>query len=580
MNKGELIIKHIFQKFNLKRFFLIFFVSLFLVLPQIINQNIILGNDAIFHFNRFYDSYMQFKTGNFSYFQTNYGFQQSGRIVNALYGPLIAYILGGILFLVHSWLKFQIIVSYLTFFVSGYTMNLLSRKVGLSNRWSNINSLLFMGSMWVGRWALEQNFMSLGIMLMPLVVLMGINLLNNDLKTVKIVQLAMVVSLIIQIHVLSAVISVLVLMIFFVVAVLKNRNKWDLFLRCVGAGVLSLVLTFNVWGPMLEIYSSNNLYTPFKTVLSESAINISTGDADFRHIGLVISVLFVLQIAYYCLYHSDMSFINRIVTGIGIFMLVISSNVFPWELVDRKLPFLKSLLQFPIRFEGMAFILLILGLSLTLSSVKNEDVQKIALSFFMMAAIFGLIQTNRSMQLKSEIWNSKNPVSDTTNMQFQTKDPKAIRNAFRGRNLKKGLEILQKPNTDYVSAPNTNKKTEHPYYQYDKDFLSTDRKVNKTVKSDQLLVTWIAHEDNSTTKLPITVYKNSVLKLNGHSIKPKQITFDPLNVPSIKTEKKGKNTLSLRYSSRFMNKYFLWGVYAIWGVLLLQALKNFLKRIR
>ncbi|EQE00311.1 putative cell division domain protein, partial [Clostridioides difficile CD9] len=41
---------------------------------------------------------MQFKTGNFSYFQTNYGFQQSGRIVNALYGPLIAYILGGILF--------------------------------------------------------------------------------------------------------------------------------------------------------------------------------------------------------------------------------------------------------------------------------------------------------------------------------------------------------------------------------------------------------------------------------------------------------------------------------------------------
>ena len=64
-------------------------------------------------------------------------------------------------------------------------------------------------------------------------------------------------------------------------------------------------------------------------------------------------------------------------------------------------------------------------------------------------------------------------------MQFQTKDPKAIRNAFRGRNLKR-IGNSSKPNTDYVSAPNTNKKTEHPY-QYDKDFLSTDRKVNKTV---------------------------------------------------------------------------------------------------
>ena len=49
----------------------------------------ILGSDSIFHYNRFYEAAMQLKNGNFSYFLSLYGFQQSGRIVNALYDPFL-----------------------------------------------------------------------------------------------------------------------------------------------------------------------------------------------------------------------------------------------------------------------------------------------------------------------------------------------------------------------------------------------------------------------------------------------------------------------------------------------------------
>lgn len=47
-------------------------------------------DDTAFHFHRFYDTNQQIKNHNFSYFQMNYGMGESGRIVNALYGPFFA----------------------------------------------------------------------------------------------------------------------------------------------------------------------------------------------------------------------------------------------------------------------------------------------------------------------------------------------------------------------------------------------------------------------------------------------------------------------------------------------------------
>lgn len=41
---------------------------LFLLWPQLIKQQLIVGVDAIFHFNRFYDTMMQIKTNNYNYF--------------------------------------------------------------------------------------------------------------------------------------------------------------------------------------------------------------------------------------------------------------------------------------------------------------------------------------------------------------------------------------------------------------------------------------------------------------------------------------------------------------------------------
>ena len=61
--------------------------AVLLVTPQLFTRKVILGSDSIFHYNRFYEAAMQLKMVTFLTFLSLYGFQQSGRIVNALYGP-------------------------------------------------------------------------------------------------------------------------------------------------------------------------------------------------------------------------------------------------------------------------------------------------------------------------------------------------------------------------------------------------------------------------------------------------------------------------------------------------------------
>lgn len=87
-----------------------YFSSFFLMVSaQLYKHGIILGNDMMFHFNRFYEAYMQIKTGDFNYFQSIFSFDQSGRIVNALYGPDFSYLQGLLMFFL---LKIGFVINY------------------------------------------------------------------------------------------------------------------------------------------------------------------------------------------------------------------------------------------------------------------------------------------------------------------------------------------------------------------------------------------------------------------------------------------------------------------------------------
>ena len=107
----------------------IIIMSCLIILPQIIPHGVTLGTDSIFHFNRFYETAQQIRHWNFSYFQSNYSFQQSGRIINATYCLLFAYFNGIILLLARSWYRYQIITNLLIYFIGGTGMYKLCIKL-------------------------------------------------------------------------------------------------------------------------------------------------------------------------------------------------------------------------------------------------------------------------------------------------------------------------------------------------------------------------------------------------------------------------------------------------------------------
>ena len=94
----------------------------YLAYRQMRTGNVIIGSDTIFHFNRFYETEEQIRNGNLSWFMTLYGFNQSGRVINALYGPVFAYLNGLLLLAVGTWYRYQIITSFLVFVTGGVGM--------------------------------------------------------------------------------------------------------------------------------------------------------------------------------------------------------------------------------------------------------------------------------------------------------------------------------------------------------------------------------------------------------------------------------------------------------------------------
>lgn len=63
--------------------------------------------------------------------------------------------------------------------------------------------------------------------------------------------------------------------------------------------------------------------------------------------------------------------------------------------------------------------------------------------------------------------------------------------------------------------------------------------------------------------VPVTVYKNSQVSLNGTRLSNDTIKLTKIGTPVI-SSRKGKNELRLAYKSSLISKYSLWLVAVVW----------------
>lgn len=376
-SSNELILKAE-QLFKWLAPYLVIALAIYLLsIIQLHNHRTIIDIDTMFHYNRFYDVSQQIKTGNYSYFQTNYGFNQSGRVVNALYGPMIAYLNGFLILVAGTWFNYQIISYWVLGLIGGIGMYQLARKAKANKVASALVSVLFLNIGAYQAWIDHTNMIAWGAVLVPYAFIEGLNMVQDHDRPIRWIRLMLIMSLIAQTHVISTILTALGLIPFAVYGFVKANNKRQMIGRLLLAVIGTTLLSSNVWGALLMIFTKNHIAPTLAHSLAGNAV--SSGNNTIRdEISRMLVLVFLIQVLYptiakYNFKDKKFNKINLLVSLEGFIIFAISTVYFPWKEVSSYLPILRTYLQFPHRFLILAYPLLLVGLAMTMTQLTSKE---------------------------------------------------------------------------------------------------------------------------------------------------------------------------------------------------------------
>lgn len=519
--------------------FIIVFAIL-LVTPQLFTRKVILGSDSIFHYNRFYEAAMQLKNGNFSYFLSLYGFQQSGRIVNALYGPFFAYLQGGLILISGTWFRYQIVSRVLLHILAESSMYALLKQCKVKTSIALSLGLLYATTFSIQYWTMRQGFSSWGAALLPYCFIPAIHYVFY--QRVDQVRLALSMALIFQVHVLSALMLVMMYLPFYIYTFVKvtASKKKETIVKILIAIILFLLLTVNVWGVLLYLRGANHLLDPF--INREIGKNGIDGTARYwLYTPISLMVLLILQFIYAIANWKKLARWKRILHFIYFVFFFLSTGLFPWQYLVENGNTFAELIQFPFRFFVPATILLLAITGLTVTRFVNWR-KSIAVLLFAFAGV-GLIQNimDTTDRVKSAAQDGE--LISIVKHTYVEGDYQTISLTMNDSDLSQFLNLVVKPTPDYVPIYGTigKQNTYDLYYEN----IVTNQRTEKLIEDNYLVLTWQADEGEELN-LPIVVYKDSILTLNGKELDKDDYNLSTIGTPTVSSQE-GKNKLELRY---------------------------------
>lgn len=514
--------------------------AILLVTPQLFTRKVILGSDSIFHYNRFYEAAMQLKNGNFSYFLSLYGFQQSGRIVNALYGPFFAYLQGGLILISGTWFRYQIVSRVLLHILAESSMYALLKQCKVKTSIALSLGLLYATTFSIQYWTMRQGFSSWGAALLPYCFIPAIHYVFY--QRVDQVRLALSMALIFQIHVLSALMLAMMYLPFYLYTFVKatTSKKKETILKVLIAVILFLLLTVNVWGVILYLRGANHLLDPF--INREIGKNGIDGTARYwLYTPISLMVLLILQFIYAIVNWKKLARWKRILHFIYFVFFFLSTGLFPWQYLVENGNTFAELIQFPFRFFVPATILLLAITGLTVTRFVNWR-KSIAVLLFAFAGV-GLIQNimDTTDRVKSAAQDGE--LISIVKHTYVEGDYQTISLTMNDSDLSQFLNLVVKPTPDYVPIYGTigKQNTYDLYYEN----IVTNQRTEKLIEDNYLVLTWQADEGEELN-LPIVVYKDSILTLNGKELDKDDYNLSTIGTPTVSSQE-GKNKLELRY---------------------------------
>ncbi|WP_267201803.1 hypothetical protein [Limosilactobacillus kribbianus] len=521
-----------------------------LLLSQTITNHPIVGADSVFHYNRFYETYSQLRKNNFSWFQSIYSFNQSGRIVNAVYGPLFAYLNGLLLFVVHSWAQYQLLASLIIYLIAGYGMYRLVRRFELSQLIAALTASVYLTIGWVSRWQTGNNATALGAMLAPYLLQVLFWIVTDSQHPIHWKSLALLMSITIEVHLLSAILFMLLLVPAWLYGLKIAVAKRQVLVQTGKAVGVTLILTANTLGPLIFLSLTNHLVMPADFDVIKNTLRLDPFSNTRTSITIFFLSILLCQLLFAAVTWRK-NRLNLVVTVTGFIFLWGSSHFFPWTRLVKIFPSISRYLQFPVRLTILTYPLLMLGMAFSFGLIMNQRGPKLACRFggtvLVLLWLICLGQAGRVINHRAQVGFMPRVLeSKTTSVgkDNSAKDRQEVLQATRASDYRQFLKELQKRIPDYLASKRANTSAMVAAESYANSVVDRVSNVQiRAVSGGRLKLTWSTTK-KGTKQLPVVTYRYSKLIVNGHQVN--HFTRSLIGSPTVK-QQKGRNVAYLVY---------------------------------
>ena len=545
---------------------LIFLCSILILLPQFFSGNLILGSDSIFHFNRFYDTAEQIKNVNFNYHISLYGFQQSGRIVNALYGPFIAYFHGFLVLISKNWFIYQVLSNIVLFNLAGLSMYVFLIKSKMEQKYAVLGALLYISSYSIQYWTIRQGFTSWGAALMPLALSILFEL--KDTKQVPKYTLGIYTALMVQTHMLSSVLLVLIYLPFFALAFFQHPKKLVFIKRLFVEIGIFFGLTMNIWSSYFYLLTGNQLISPkINTSMNLNTINQNS----YYWLMNPVTLIPIFLLVYFFFFRKWKDFDSGMKTWFWVMnaFLFLTTSIFPWnDLIEKRNP-VAQLIQYPFRFfVPVTIILIYLALKFISTSLPFQKTRK---KIFLSILVVSLIQPTVLIATAVLDWNSSDNFLRNQYKVVFTGDSDTIKSSFYDVDKQKALELVAKGTPDYLPSYGQLAEQSSSYYDAYITKVIQNQGFKKTRKKSGLTLEWQG-DSTSFRELPIIVYKNTIITFNGQQLNNDLLNLSAIGTPTFQQLPNAKNSVTISYKMEVTEKVMIIFSELAWLIILIVVL--------
>lgn len=520
-------------------------ISVSFVLPFFLSKGVINGNnheDWAFQFGRIRSIISALTNGSVPLGVNFLDFSSQGLAVNSLY-PYFSLYFFIWPFLLPVRLKISVFVfAFLITFVTAGSMWKLSCSF-TDKRWVKISAvLLYLFNnyhllLMYKRFALGE---ILGYAFLPLAIAGLLDIWHN--KQYGYITLALGMSLILNSHILSAMLTIILLVILEAFHVLVNHVKFDELKRIAQAAGLTIVLIGPSIYNFIKVSFSNKFETP-STVFSLNtfALHPTMYIRDIRNIflpqalsnytyqdwnlGIVIVILSAISVIYLIRKYSR-QYLDGIFFGIlGFLLLLTTTTLFKWNFTEnyRAFSFLK-MIQFPSRILLLATPMLIAPIAMMMDRLNIVITRVVVCMSILLLTVSGMFAIKKTAN-KLNVQLPPDIIESGINNQVITNDyfPKANLN-------KKNLTASVQVSHSYIPGPITFGWSSPTYRSANYQLQIRDNRLPEYVTT------------------PVVGYQglDYLVEVNNHPVNWKlSKDYGTLMIPTGHLKKNKKNTLSV-----------------------------------